>query len=1147
MQVFLSAFVPLTINTVSQLKRMSGVTMSTGGGGGTAASINATGAVELTDSGGRALKLQTDTPHLVSMGGGRLSTAVTLHPLPQEKCDMMECYIVCNKNSLQARERYGVLFPTRNLPDRRYFLLLYINSLMVKINYILSTDVHQGTTNLNQSLYSTGAMLTIGRSNYMRFNHPAEAKLMKAVLPNARISMAAITFEVDNNYQPKFNKKPPVAPRRSPRESFSDDDAPSSFMTKVSKFEYLAAQNFKKSISPKVFSSNLVTVNTPAKDVLGRAPPDLQTFAKNLPQSALNYSELNPNEKQKVKTPYRQIFGRKSPNYVNVTLNETKTINNRVIIYENGCVPKSQNLVNCDQHSNDLNNVNNKNQNLNKTVNVSRTTTPSPNLNRNQSPFNRSLSGSPVCNNNLNQKYGECELSKSVQYIGVSGSLENLAQRKNEAELRRNQAQADRIKEQELEKAEQARLEEILNMCAEYEKQVQCEKTNKPMTPNRIKTNGSLPRDKRQCISPNLTATSPNYMTKSPAHQNAENHVFKFETEHILKQQNNAYENVIPSPTHYYYENVDLKSPDSQQLPESRTNICGSPYENINLSPQQNNVHFQQSPRTRIKTTVGSKESSPREAQTNLESPLIFSDMVNSPNKIEYSLSFRNSELQNRDSDSRKPTPIKFILPLEFDDSINQSLNFSNISNSLNETSNSEDKFVEKRDRSKHQEETKKRTDELKQNKKEHLTAIAKIKRQMAEIEIQGEELHRELEMEKALISGEYKCKQLELDKLQNRKEKLQKRAQKIDEKMKDCQAKQEEDQRLCKEKLQSAQESITKIEKRLTEVDKTSSEYDEVFEEYLAAQEILDNERKTFEDLEFHHLEEEADWLASREELQREILDLSQRMEDLKHQISELDNQECLTSKTNADEYRSIEQQKIELSKVVEEIRGKMKLIDNELLNYTNQESEQEVSSDSDSEKGKGGRDKRQIYSFNMTPDLSISLIEPTHKISTGDIYNMSQSFNEKMLQDKLILDSGLQAKCPSQDDIDRISKVTTESPMTIDDGRGSLGKKTIESLKEIERNRKLHLVQQENNFDLAGCQVIENERMRVLALKQRVQQEVRVKWAQRSQDCNSLNSTGSEDTQNSVTGSDDAEQKEILGNDSNHQTQLEPVSNDN
>lgn len=37
---------------------------------------------DLADAGGRALKLQTDTPHLVSMGGDRLSTSVTLHPLP---------------------------------------------------------------------------------------------------------------------------------------------------------------------------------------------------------------------------------------------------------------------------------------------------------------------------------------------------------------------------------------------------------------------------------------------------------------------------------------------------------------------------------------------------------------------------------------------------------------------------------------------------------------------------------------------------------------------------------------------------------------------------------------------------------------------------------------------------------------------------------------------------------------------------------------------------------------------------------------------------------------------------------------------------------------------------------------------------------
>lgn len=299
-------------------------------------------------------------------------------------------------------------------------------------------------------------MLTIGRSNYMRFNHPAEAQLMKSVLPNARISMAPIKFHVDNPDEPKYNKKPPTIPRKNHRDNFNDDEPPSNIQMKVSKFEYLAAQNFKKSISPKVFSSNLVTVNTPAKDVLGKAPPDLQDFAKNLPQSAINYSDSSYNEKEKNKTPDRQFFGRKSPQYVNVAVNDTKNINNRVAIYENGCIPKHHNVylnVNLDQQpKNELNNIKsiNTNQITNKSINVNRSTpspsfnrNPSPSFNRNPPPYIRSITPSPVpvnSNTKLDQRTGSLnELSRGGSGGVVGGSLEDVAQRKNDAEMRRNQ------------------------------------------------------------------------------------------------------------------------------------------------------------------------------------------------------------------------------------------------------------------------------------------------------------------------------------------------------------------------------------------------------------------------------------------------------------------------------------------------------------------------------------------------------------------------------------------------------------------------------------------------------------------------------------------------------------------------------------
>ncbi|KAL3276180.1 hypothetical protein HHI36_020898 [Cryptolaemus montrouzieri] len=1029
---------------------------------------------ETVDNGGRALKLQTDAPHLVSMGGDRLSTSVTLHPIPQGR-------VILGTGP-------GVDIPVQGTGVSAIHCHIENSEGVVTIYPLadyLSIDGVKVT--VPTRLYQ-GAMLTIGRSNYMRFNHPAEAKLMKSVLPNPRISMPPISFEQETV---KFLKKPPAVPKKSPRESFSDsggDEPPSTFMTKLSKFEYLAAQNLKKSISPKVFASNAVTVNTPARDVLGKSPPDLHNLAKNLPQSALNYSDLNHNEKQKVKGGDRPLFGKKSPQYVNVSLNDAKNINNRVVIYENGIKQQNINL--------DENELLSKTSSGSKNINVHRVITPSPGYNRNPGPYNRSVTPSPVTKN-VNAIHRRSGSLDQLTNGSIYDNSEDLNERKKEAEIKRNQAQQDRIKEQELEKAEQARLEEILNMCAEYEKQSQNEK-NKPVTPNRIKTNGSLPRDKRQQISQSPFGTSP-YSTppSSPG-------VFDFS-----KTSPPSYENTPPNfplPRNKItsnYENIDFTPP---EVTNDRRNEINS-YENVQLQSTPTG-HYPNSPRTRIKTFLtASKDSSPKDASNIVENK--FAILEKEQYLLENLNTTRDSTDNSIDGTTRKPTPTKFILPLEDVDLIHESYDKpANNCNVLNGFVNRTNSVEFKTNRA--------RYESLKKEKRRLLDVVGNLKTLMSEIEIQEEELHIEMDMERALLSGEHKSKLLDLENLQAKKEKLAKQAQKIEKIMQEAQHKQTENEKACQEKLKAAQENMADIEKKLASTEKATEEYEAVFEQFLKSQEVLDGERKAFEDLEFHHLEEEANWLATREELQREVVDLSHRIENLRSHIGELEQQSLDAANANNKEYKSLESQKINCLVRLEEIRNRLKDIDGELAEFSDQESEHEMSSDTDSDKSRNGV---FTYDSKALKDLSCSIIVSNSTLPAEPGYNMSHSFNDKLMQDRMMLEPGIEKRFPSQDDIDRISKVTSDSPIDI----GSLNRKTIESLKEIERNRHLHLCQQ-------GSQVIEHERQRVQALKERAQQEVRNKWAQRIQDCASITSTGSEETASGEkTDDSNAERSEV------------------
>lgn len=67
----------------------------------------------------------------------------------------------------------------------------------------------------------------------------------------------------------------------------------------------------------------------------------------------------------------------------------------------------------------------------------------------------------------------------------------------------------------------------------------------------------------------------------------------------------------------------------------------------------------------------------------------------------------------------------------------------------------------------------------------------------------------------------------------------------------------------------------------------------------------------------------------------------------------------------------------------------------------FSNRESDQEASSDSD----EGEKSKNEARSHKIS-DLSCSMIVDSGKMDRTPDYNMSQSFNEKLLQEKCVLE---------------------------------------------------------------------------------------------------------------------------------------------
>uniref|UniRef100_A0A8C9S7E6 FHA domain-containing protein n=1 Tax=Scleropages formosus TaxID=113540 RepID=A0A8C9S7E6_SCLFO len=108
------------------------------------------------------LKVQTATPHLVSLGSGRLSVAITLLPL--------------NEGSARdiTIEGPGIEAEHCQIENRAGIITLDPCGNLCALDGVVVTK----PTQLTQ-----GYTLCLGKSYFFRFNHPEEATRMKSMLP----------------------------------------------------------------------------------------------------------------------------------------------------------------------------------------------------------------------------------------------------------------------------------------------------------------------------------------------------------------------------------------------------------------------------------------------------------------------------------------------------------------------------------------------------------------------------------------------------------------------------------------------------------------------------------------------------------------------------------------------------------------------------------------------------------------------------------------------------------------------------------------------------------------------------------------------------------------------------------------------------
>ncbi|CAG0886873.1 unnamed protein product [Darwinula stevensoni] len=941
--------------------------------------------LEVHEAGKGALKVQTTLPHLVSLGGGRLSTAVTLHALREGRTWMGRGRSGGGEPDILVTGT-GVEVDHCCIENVNSVVTLHPNADMISIDGLQVTK----PTRLTQ-----GCMICLGRSSYFRFNHPQEAQLMKSILPNNRVSVVPINFyaTVDNpNYFHMSNGSsttttngneieeegqellPPTPERNTP--------TPQNFADKLSKFERLTHRNVVRS-SP---------CGAPLSPETGRKLPN--GCVPVIPMRGVE----NPNYQSEFERRALKVPPTPPPVAPKPAKWKGKPQSQSSLPPPVGFLPAAHPSVS------------------------PKVFPPTP--------------GAPAYNKAGGQKGYQgpprkCSFEKVLADLGVDG-----------LEEKRRKAQEEREAEQKMEERERERLDEILRMCAEYEKQCllhqtqaelkKCPPASASPPSSRIKTNGSLPREKKMASAEDLNGYEEEQNPASP----------------------------LRSP-HLSLSNGDVSVP-----------VPRSPYENLSpFGSPMNTLGYPGSPRTRIKTTLlkdgghsspgekpsklGDFEQEFRLSEAILSSPEttlngdatpdtpachmpnghIGGDMVNGhtsadeKHKAQVMRVHYTDRAQYRDMRETSPTRVAVMknLPQPQTAVVISSM-----------TCPQENGSVSNEDVAK-----------LETDRRAIIRSVSSLKCQIQELEEQESETIRELELERALLTGEYAEEELRLMEEEEKLKHLchQQAAAEIEEQKEHERMRQQMES--ARTRLQEAETELREMEHSIREFKGSTDDETRILQQIKTQHERLEAERRAFEDIEFHHLEAEAHSETEREELNLEISQLENSIEERKRGL------------------RSLLKQQEDMITLVKQETGKLETQRQDLLQILNQEL------------GTLGEAERSLSEARLSTGSGISsttsgLEESTSETDT-DAANAELEMQLRHLQELGMEERPVQ----SREDLHRICQVTAKAPLLGDSHR----------MREIERQRQLLLAQQ-SSF------VIEEERRRLDALKRRVQEEVRAQW---------------------------------------------------